>query len=304
MVNPNPPTLVILAAGLGSRYGGLKQLDSISSQGETIMDFSIFDAMRAGFGKIVFVIRQSFEQRFRAVYTQKLKNRIPLEFVFQEIENVPTSYRNPNRQKPWGTAHALLMAKEVVQENFAVINADDFYGREAFVEMAAYLSQIPVDAATFGMMAYRLENTLSVHGSVSRGICQVSRDGYLQEIKELTNIKKIGKQFVVESIHRPIKGLGGEAIVSMNFWGFTPKYFEFAEPFFEQFLAENAGQLQAEFFIPSVVDKLIQKQNALVKVLHSNARWFGVTYQADSVLVREKIKQLKLNKIYPDDLWA
>lgn len=300
----NQPTLVILAAGIGSRYGGLKQLDTFTPQGDTIMDFSIFDAIQAGFGKIVFIIRKGIEKEFRAIYESKLSSKVEVEFVFQEVEDVPPKYLNPNRKKPWGTAHAVLAAKNAVKENFTVINADDFYGREAFVVMAKYLSEIDTDSYDFCMMAYQLENTISDFGSVSRGECTVGSDGYLEAIVERTKIEKKGDLLVRKNNKEQETEMVGNTIVSMNFWGFTPKYFEFGDMLFDQFLSENFERLKAEFFISMVINEIIKSEHASIKVLHSGAKWFGVTYQQDKELVEAKIEKLRDNNIYPTNLWA
>ncbi len=299
----NKPTLIILAAGIGSRYGGLKQLDTFTPEGDTIMDFSIYDAIRSGFGKIVFVIRKSIEKEFKLIYTQKLKGKIDIEFVFQEVENIPEKYQNPNRTKPWGTGHAILMAKEVVKENFAVINADDFYGREAFETMGAYLKGIAIESYDFSMMAYQLKNTISEFGSVSRGECTVTKDGYLSEIIERTHIEKKGDLIYRMNEKEQIIPIDGDTIVSMNFWGFTPKCFDFGTSLFESFLAKNKDNLKAEFYIPIIAEKIIKSEKASIKVLTSDAQWFGVTYQEDKEMVVEEISKLQERGIFPLHLW-
>lgn len=279
------PTLVILAAGIGSRYGGLKQLDSFTAEGETIMDFSIYDAIQAGFGKLVFVIRKNIEEKFKEVFNKKLAGKAEVDYVFQEIEFVPEPYQNTKRKKPWGTGHALLMVKDVVKENFAIINADDFYGKEAFNMMAKALSKIDKNSYNFNMMAYLLKNTVSDHGYVSRGECQVNNKGYLTDVTERTQIEKINGVLMRKNDEGDFIPINENTIVSMNFWGFTPKYFEFGSTLFEKFLKENKNNLKAEFFIPMVVNEIINSGGATVEVLKSKANWFGVTYKEDKEIV-------------------
>ena len=221
----NNPTLVVLAAGIGSRYGGLKQLDTFTPQGDTILDFSIYDAIQAGFGKVVFIIRKSIEEDFKAFFNHKLEGKIEVEYVFQEIDNIPEKFKDNNRQKPWGTGHALLMAKDVVKENFAVINADDFYGKEAFEVMANSLKTIDENSTKFNMMGYVLKNTVSDYGFVSRGECQVDEKGNLTGITERTHIEKIDGGLKFKDENEQLIPISEETIVSMNFFGFTPKYF-------------------------------------------------------------------------------
>lgn len=300
----NKPTLVILAAGVGSRYGGLKQLDTFSNQGDTILDFSIFDAIRAGFGKVVFIIRKSIEADFKAFFDKKLEGKIEVAYVFQEIDAIPTKFQNNNREKPWGTGHALLMAKNEVKENFAVINADDFYGREAFEVMAKELQQISPKSNQFSMMGYVLKNTISEYGFVSRGECKVDENGFLTGITERTHIEKINKQLQYKDENEALKPISPETIVSMNFFGFTPLYFDISESLFDAFLEENYQHLKAEFFIPLAVNHVIVNKVATMKVLKSNARWFGVTYKEDKAYVTAEIQKLKNAGVYPTNLWS
>lgn len=302
-MNKTKPTLVILAAGIGSRYGGLKQLDSFSPEGDTILDFSIYDALQAGFGKFVFIIRKNIEDDFRKVFDEKLKGKATVEYVFQEIENVPLAYQNIGRKKPWGTAHALLMAKDVVNENFAVINADDFYGRKAFKVMAEYLIKTDSNSYQFSMMGYLLKNTVSDYGFVSRGECQVDVDGYLTSVVERTHIEKIDNGLMRKDDDGNLIPIDANTPVSMNFWGFTPKYFEFGDTLFNEFLEENKTNPKAEFFIPLVVNHIINSNTAKVKVLKSDAQWFGVTYKEDKELVQQEISKLKDQKLYPTHLF-
>ena len=299
----NKPTLVILAAGMGSRYGGLKQLDTFSPEGDTIIDFSIYDALQAGFGKFVFIIRKSIEDEFKAEIEKKLGGKAEVEYVFQELDKIPNKYINPDRIKPWGTGHAMLMAKDCVKENFAIINADDFYGKEAFESMAKYLRTIDKKSYNFSMMAYLLKNTISDHGFVSRGECKVDEKGFLTEVTERTHIEKKEGHLVFKDEKENLIPIDENTVVSMNFWGFTPRCFEFAESFFEAFLEKNKDNLKAEYFIPLIVNEFIKENTASVRVLTSEAKWFGVTYKEDKELVENEIRQLKNNKIYPSKLW-
>ena len=299
----NKPTLVILAAGIGSRYGGLKQLDTFSEQGDTILDFSIYDAIQAGFGKVVFIIRKSIEADFKAFFNPKLEGKIEVEYVFQEIDNIPEKYKDNNRQKPWGTGHALLMAKDVITENFAVINADDFYGRAAFVGIAEALRNIDKNSSNFNMMGYVLKNTISEYGFVSRGECNVNKNGFLTGITERTHIEKIDGILKFKESDGVLKPISEDTIVSMNFFGFTPKYFELSESLFEDFLKDNYKEPKAEFFIPLVVNHLIVNKTAAMQVLKSDARWFGVTYIEDKAYVTSEIQKLKDTGVYPKNLW-
>ena len=302
-MNKEKPTLVILAAGIGSRYGGLKQLDTFTSSGDTIMDFSIYDAIQAGFGNIVFIIRKNIEKEFKKTFNAKLKGKVAVDYVFQEIEYVPEKYQNRNRKKPWGTGHALLMAKDIVKENFAIINADDFYGKEAFQIMAKALLNIDKTSYDFSMMSYLLKNTISENGFVSRGECQVNKEGYLTDITERTHIEKKDGQLLRKNENESFIPIDKNTVVSMNFWGFTPKCFEFIDTLFDEFLEKNYNNLKAEFFIPLIVHEIIQSNTAYVKVLQSNAKWFGVTYKEDKVMVQQAINQLIKQKKYPSKLW-
>lgn len=303
MVKTNKPTLVILAAGMGSRYGGLKQIDAFSPEGDTIIDFSIYDALQAGFGKFVFIIRKSFEKEFKEIFSKKLKGKAEVEYVFQEFDSVPQKYVDPNRTKPWGTGHALLMAKDAVQENFAIINADDFYGRQAFVTMAKYLSEIEKDSYEFSMMAYLLKNTVSDHGHVARGECEVDENGYLKEVTERTHIEKVDGQLMRKDANGKFVPIDGDTIVSMNFWGFTPRCFEFGGKLFDAFLEVNKNNPKAEFFIPYVVNEILRSEKSSVKVLTSDAKWFGVTYLEDKKIVEAALAKLKEQGVYPKNLW-
>lgn len=299
----NKPTLVILAAGMGSRYGGLKQLDTFSPQGDTILDFSIYDAINAGFGKIVFIIRKDIETAFKETFANKLKGKVDVEFAFQETSDIPQKYQDNQREKPWGTGHALLMAKDVVNENFAVINADDFYGQEAFEVMAKALQKTDKNSHQFNMMGYVLKNTVSKHGSVSRGECKVDKDNFLTGITERTQIEEVDGKLSYKNDEGAFVPISEETIVSMNFFGFTPKYFELSEKLFINFLEENYQHPKAEFFIPLVVNHSIVNNIASMEVLTSNAQWFGVTYKEDKEYVTAEIQKLKAKNKYPENLW-
>ena len=297
------PTLFVLAAGMGSRYGGLKQMDGLGPNGETIMDYSIFDAVRAGFGKVVFVIRHSFADDFKANIASRYKNVVPVEIVYQELDYLPEGFTlNPERVKPWGTNHAVLMGKDVIKEPFAVINADDFYGRESFEVIADFLQKATDKKNEYCMVGYRIGNTLSESGSVARGICQTDEQGYLTSVVERTQIERIdGKVMFKEG--DTWTEVEENAPVSMNMWGFTPDYFEYSEKRFIQFLRENADNIKAEYFIPLMVNDLIQSKTASVKVLDTPSKWFGVTYAQDRPDVVAKIEALIKKGEYPEKLF-
>lgn len=297
------PALVILAAGMGSRYNGLKQLDTFSPQGDTIIDFSIYDAIQAGFKKIVFVIRKELLQDFKDMFEPKIKGRVEVEYVFQELNKVPDEFIDEERKKPWGTGHALMLTKDVIRENFAVINADDFYGRKAFETMAESLKNTDPDSYKFNMVAYRLKNTVSEHGYVSRGECELSEDGLLKDVTERTHIETKGDEILVENDKGELENIDPDTFVSMNFWGFTPKCFEFGWDLFREFLEENRGKLKAEFYIPSLVNEMLKSDKVTVDVLISNEKWFGVTYRDDKPIVQSEISRLKEENVYPIKLW-
>lgn len=298
------PTLFVLAAGMGSRYGGLKQLDGLGPHGETIMDYSIYDAIRSGFGKIVFVIRKDFEADFRAKILSKYENHIPVEVVFQALDNLPEGFVCPEgRTKPWGTNHAVLMGKDVIKEPFAVINADDFYGRNSFEVIAKELSTPKSRKGDYCMVGFRVGNTMSESGSVARGVCE-NKDGFLTTVVERTAIaynEKHEISFTDENGKEQI--LDPNTPVSMNLWGFTPDYFEFSEKYFVDFLKENINTPKAEFFIPLVVNELVTKGDASVKVLDTDSKWFGVTYAADRQGVVDKFAELHANGEYPEKMF-
>ena len=292
------PALIILAAGMGSRYGGLKQMDPIGPCGEKIIDYSIYDAIAAGFGKIVFVIRESFEKEFKDLFQEKLKNRIDVAFVNQEIHKVPEGVVfNPERQKPWGTGHAILMAKELINEPFAVINADDFYGKEAFAIMANFLQEKISDNLN-GMIGYLLRNTISDKGPVSRGVCEIDDSENLKEVVERDQIEKIGNEIAFRKLNQWIT-LPENIIVSMNFWGFNPSIFKYLECQFVDFLKEQGNQLKSEFFIPNVVSQTIKNGDISYNVLQTSSKWFGVTYKEDKMSAIVSIKELINKEEYP-----
>jgi hypothetical protein len=298
------PTLFVLAAGMGSRYGGLKQLDGLGPNGETIMDYSIFDAIRGGFGKVVFVIRKDFEDDFRKKILSKYENHIPVDIVFQSLNKLPEGFVCPEgRTKPWGTNHAVLMGKDVINEPFAVINADDFYGRHSFEVLGEALSVAKGKKNDYCMVGFRVGNTLSESGSVARGVCGMDADGYLTTVVERTAIERIDGdiQFVDENGEKTI--LDENTPVSMNMWGFTPDYFEYSEEYFKDFLCENIDNFKSEYFIPLMVNELVTKNIARVKVLDTTSKWFGVTYTADRQGVVDKIQALIDAGEYPDKLF-
>jgi len=298
------PTLLILAAGIGSRYGGLKQLDKVGPSGETIIDYSVYDAIQAGFGKVVFVIRENIEADFRSFFDEKLKGKIEVEYAFQETHKIPEGIDfSTERVKPWGTGHAVLMAKDVIHENFAVINADDFYGREAYQTLADYFKAENHQETDYCMVGYELRNTLSENGFVSRGQCKSDDNNFLFDVIERTHIERKNNIIVFQDENENYVKLEDDTLVSMNFWGFTPTYFDFLNEKFSRFISENTNNLKAEFYIPSVVNDLIEEKRARVKVLHSTASWFGVTYKEDKVGVMENIRQLITSEIYPNKLW-
>jgi NDP-sugar pyrophosphorylase family protein len=299
------PTLLVLAAGMGSRYGSLKQIDPVGPSGETIIDYSIYDAIRAGFGKVVFIIRKSFEQDFKDIFISKLQPHIPVEYVFQETDRVPAGLSiSPERTKPWGTAHAILMAKDVIHEPFAVINGDDFYGAGAFKTMADYLVSLTADQQTqYSLVDYQVGNTMSDNGTVSRGVCMEDENEFLVSVTERTNIQYLNGGIAYQEPDGTSEFLQPETLVSMNFWGFTPEYFRQTELLFTEFVKANSDSLKAEFYIPSAIDNLINNSKASVKVLRSDAKWFGVTYKEDKPLVIDKLAQLIKAGIYPAQLW-
>lgn len=296
------PTLLVLAAGMGSRYGGLKQIEPIGPDGQVIIEYSVFDAIRAGFGKVVFVIRKEFEEAFKTQLACKFDSEIKVEYVFQELDTLPDGFELPaDRVKPWGTGHAILMAKDVINEPFAAINADDFYGASGFKSIAEYLSNGSQN--NYAMVGYALNNTLSEYGYVSRGVCQCDKEQMLDDIVERTQIVKTdGGAVFTNDDGNEIK-LTGKEIVSMNFWGFKEMIFEQLETQFVDFLKLRGNELKSEFFIPTVVDNLIKSGQVDVKVLKSEDSWFGVTYQQDKDFVKASIAKLIDSGTYPKKLW-
>lgn len=297
------PTLFVLAAGMGSRYGGLKQIDGLGPSGETIMDYSVYDALRAGFGKVVFVIRKDFEEAFREVVISKYADKVPCEVCFQSVDRVPEGCTyNPERTKPWGTNHAVLMAKDLIKEPFAVINADDFYGRESFQVLADYLKSVDGTTGKYCMVGYRVANTLSENGSVSRGVCATDENGYLTDVVERTKIEKVGDKIIYTE-----DGVDTEislnSPVSMNMWGFTPEYFDYVEKAFVEFLKTRGQELKSEFYIPTLVNDMIRSGEATCKVLDTTSKWFGVTYAEDRPQVVMKINNLVKEGVYPEKLF-
>lgn len=298
------PTLFVLAAGMGSRYGGLKQLDGLGPNGETIMDYSIFDAIRGGFGKVVFVIRKDFEQDFRNKILSKYENHIPVELVFQALDSLPSGFACPaDRVKPWGTNHAVLMGKDVIQEPFAVINADDFYGRDSFAVLGKALAEMNGKVNDYCMVGYRVGNTLSESGSVARGVCETNAEGYLTTVVERTAIERIDGKVSFTDENAQLVTIADNTPVSMNMRGFTPDYFKYSEDYFAEFLKENMGNLKSEYFIPLMVNKLINDGTARVKVLDTTSKWFGVTYAEDRQGVVDKIQSLVDAGDYPAKLF-
>lgn len=300
------PTLLVLAAGMGSRYGKLKQLDGVGPSGETIMDYSIFDAIRAGFGKVVFVIRHDFEKDFREKVLSKYENSIPVEVVFQSLDKLPEGFTlNPERQKPWGTNHAIMMAKDAIHEPFAVINADDFYGKESFETLANGLKALEGKKNEYCMVAYRLGNTLSDHGSVSRGVCSKDAANHLTTVVEHYEVQHAegGKVIFKNQQSGNMEEIDENLPVSMNMWGFTPDYFVHSDADFRTFLADNKDNLKAEYGIPTMVNKLIQTKTATIEVLQTPCKWFGVTYIEDRPVVVDKIANLVATGVYPKKLF-
>lgn len=298
------PTLFVLAAGMGSRYGGLKQLDGLGPSGETIMDYSIYDAVKSGFGKLVFVIRKSFEKEFVDKVASKYNKHIPVEIVFQELDNLPEGFTvSPDRVKPWGTNHAVLMGKDVINEPFAVINADDFYGRDGFATLAKFLTDLEGSKNHYCMVGYRLCNTLSESGSVARGVCASDDKGFLATVTERTHIERKDGKIQYKEGENEWHELEENTPVSMNMWGFTPEYFKYSEDFFVDFLKKNQDNLKSEYFIPLMVDHLIKNKTADVKILDTTSKWFGVTYAEDRQSVVDKLQGLADSGEYPTPLW-
>ncbi len=287
---------------MGSRYGGLKQIDPVGPAGETIIDYSVFDALRAGFGKLVFVIRRDIEAQFKEIVGARFESRIPVEYVFQELDKLPAEFSVPaGRTKPWGTAHAILMGAGSVREPFAAINADDFYGAESYRLLAQHLQAGTPD---YAMVGFILRNTLSDFGSVARGVCQVDPENYLQGVVELTKIERDGAGARDTNPAGNVINLSGDEAVSMNMWGFTPTIFPQLQKGFQEFLERHGWDMKSEFYIPSAVNSLVVARQARVKVLRTQASWFGVTYREDRPRVVESVRQLIARGDYPEKLWT
>jgi choline kinase len=295
------PTLVILAAGMASRYGSMKQIEGFGPGGETIMDYSIYDAIRSGFGKVVFIIRKQYADSFKAIFEPKLNGKIKTEYVFQEMTSFTDGFEaDPERTKPWGTAHAVLCAKDVVNEPFAVINADDFYGHNAFEQAAAYLIN-DCDEKNYAIVGYDLLKTLSEHGTVNRGVCSLDEKGNLASITERINIAKKEGKIICEDGLEP-KELSLDTRVSMNFWCFHPSFFSYTQTLFADFLSKYGKELKSEFFIPIVADQFI-KEDGKVAIIPTSSSWFGVTYKEDAPAVQKSLNELIEKGDYPEFLW-
>lgn len=296
------PTLCILAAGMGSRYGGLKQMDAFGPNGETILDYSIYDAIQAGFGKVVFIIRESFSDAFKDFFKGKFEDKVAIEYVYQNIADVPdgTTY-GPDREKPWGTAHAVWVARKVIKEPFVVINADDYYGADAYSVVVDYLKNST--AENYALVAYQLDKTLSEHGTVNRGVCQSNNDRQLTGVVETLKIGYTEDGSISYPTEDGEGSLAPETLVSMNYWLFHPDFFEHAEAYFVNFLKEFGGQPKSEFFIPLLIEHLINNGSKIVDVLECSEEWFGVTYAKDKPFVQERIAALIEKEVYPKNLW-
>ncbi|MDR1680592.1 MAG: nucleotidyltransferase [Prevotellaceae bacterium] len=297
------PTLLIMAAGMGSRYGGLKQLDGVGPHGEVIMDYSIYDALRAGFGKVVFIVRRSFEPEF-GEFTRRFGGKVAYEIVEQEIETVPPGYSYaPERVKPWGTNHAILMAAPVIREPFAAINADDYYGVDSFRVMAAHLNTLTSAQNRYCMVGFQVGNTLSETGGVTRGVCEVNDAGELTGVVERFQIKRTaGQIYYADETDQPV-AIPDDTPVSMNMWGFTPDYFAHSEALFKEFLQASGQNPKSEFFIPYAVNELIQRGIASVRVLSTTSQWFGITYKDDRPAVVQRLQELHNAGTYPERLF-
>jgi dTDP-glucose pyrophosphorylase len=293
------PTLLVLAAGMGSRYGGNKQLDEVGPSGETIIDYSIYDAVRAGFGKIVFVIRRDIEEQVKERFVERLKDKIEVDYVFQEITNLPEGVKvAPERQKPWGTSHAILVTKDKIKEPFGVINSDDYYGVESFNILYDFLVN-DNDPYCYSIVGYKLGNTLSEHGDVNRGVCKVGNDGLLQGIIETRKISKTHNGAIAPGPDGTVLNFTGNEIVSMNLWGFKPSCYDFLEKEFRNFINKSGMDPKSELDIPTSIDKFVKNGEIKIKVLMSNEKWFGVTYREDKPFVVESIRKMIRKGIYP-----
>jgi dTDP-glucose pyrophosphorylase len=297
------PTLLVLAAGMGSRYGGNKQLDQVGPSGETIIDYSIYDAIRAGFGKIVFVIRRDIEDQVKERFVAKLKGKIGVDYVFQEITNLPEGAKvSPERQKPWGTSHAILVTEPKIKEPFGVINADDYYGVESFRILRDFLVN-DTDPNNYCIVGYKLGNTLSEHGHVNRGVCGVGEDGLLKNIVETRQIEKTSSGAIAPGTDGNTLHFTGNEIVSMNLWGFKPSCYHFLGEEFRNFINKSGMDLKSELDIPTSVDKFVKNGKITIQVLMSNERWFGVTYREDKPFVVDSINRMVREGIYPSSIY-
>lgn len=301
------PTLMVLAAGMGSRYGGLKQIDPVGPSGEAVLDYSVYDALRAGFGRVVFVIRKDIEEAFRDAIGKRYEGKVDVDYAFQELDALPEGYSLPEgRTKPWGTSHAILAGASVINEPFAAINADDFYGEGAFKVLADCLNDVKMDAtpAQFAMVGYKLKNTLSEHGSVARGIVQSNANDQMVEIEEMLKISKTAEGAENTYDDGSVKAVDVESLVSMNFWGFTPQIFDYLNERFIEFLDERGTEMKSEYLIPTTVGEMVADDTCTLDVLQSNDSWFGVTYKEDKPLVVAKIRELVDAGRYPEQLWG
>ncbi|MEI6514863.1 MAG: nucleotidyltransferase [bacterium] len=297
-------TLVVLAAGIGSRYGGLKQIEAVGPNGAIVIEYSVYDAIRAGFDRVVCVIRRDIEKDFRSIVASRFEKQIPVDYVFQDMDDLPSGFSVPaDRKKPWGTGHAVLACRQVVKTPFAVINADDFYGRRSYEALGAFLKGVAPESGAYSMVGFTLRNTLSEHGHVARGVCEVDAKGLLTRVVERTNIEKTdaGARFAEGNGWR---NLTGDEVVSMNMWGLTPSLFGALQGEFSLFLQKHATDPKAEFFLPTVVDGLVNSGKASVKVLSTPEHWFGVTYPQDKAVVVEGIRALVGQGVYPEKLWG
>jgi choline kinase len=300
------PTLLVLAAGMGSRYGGLKQMDGLGPEGEVLLEYSVFDAFRAGFGKVVFIIRKDIREAFEQMVISRLPKDLIYDLVFQEMDALPEGFTVPEgRTKPWGTSHALWCARNAVKENFAVLNADDFYGESGFRKLVSFFEKAagkPSEVFTGALVGYRLGKTLSESGSVARGICKDNADGYLMEIEEKTDIQKVHGRLMCDLESSNPLTLKGDELVSMNFWGFSPEIFSFLDAEIGPWLQQNGRDLKSEFLLPKTIGKLVTENQIRIEVLDSEDEWIGVTYANDKAPTQQKLTELSQNGRYPSPL--
>lgn len=298
-------SLVVLAAGIGSRYGGLKQIEAVGPHGAIVIEYSVYDALRSGFDRVVCVIRRDIEKDFRAIVAKRFEKHVPVDYVYQEMDDLPAGFRVPEaRKKPWGTGHALLACRDVVKTPFGVINADDFYGRRSYEALGAFLGKAPAQGSQYAMVGFTLNNTLSEHGHVARGVCDVAADGRLKGVVERTKIEKTGKGARFATGDNVWHDLTGNELVSMNMWGLTPSLFAPLGREFGGFMQAHGQDQKAEFFLPTVVDGLVNAGKATVQVLNTPEHWFGVTYPQDKAVVVAGIHRLVGQGVYPERLWG